>query len=178
VFSPQQCLHFNVTLYGHFLSCYPLFLFATKTYECTYNCCAHWHNYEMWCLVRSILRRFVGILVLRSWGPRRISRTALLRWYVYSSPPEYLVTISQSKCCKFPGALKQYQHAVQISEFALKVPSWLNADKLVWVISGFRRGVNEISLFWHVTQRRLVVSYRRFGSACQLHLQGYWWLEW
>ena len=69
-----------------------------------------------------------------------------------------MVTISQSTCCKFPGTLKQHQHAVRISEFACKLPSCLNADKLVCVISGFRRLVNEISLFWHVTHRRLVVT--------------------
>ena len=28
------------------------------------------------------------------------------------------------------------------------------------------------SLFWDVTQRRLVVSYRRFGATCRPHLQG------
>ena len=77
-----------------------------------------------------------------------------------------LVAFSQTTCCKFQGALKQYEHAVRISEFAFKLPSCLNVDKLVCVISGFRRGVNEISLFWHVTQRRLVVTYRRFvGTA-------------
>jgi len=28
------------------------------------------------------------------------------------------------------------------------------------------------SLFWDVTQRRLVVSFRHFGRTCQCHLQG------
>jgi len=28
------------------------------------------------------------------------------------------------------------------------------------------------SLFWDVTQRRLLVIYRRFGANCRFHLQG------
>jgi hypothetical protein len=33
------------------------------------------------------------------------------------------------------------------------------------MISGFLRGVNDISLFWDFTQRRLVVSYRQIGTT-------------
>jgi len=40
----------------------------------------------------------------------------------------------------------------------------------VCVVSGFRRGVRA-SIFWNVTQRRLVVSYRRFGTTYCSHLQ-------
>jgi hypothetical protein len=37
--------------------------------------------------------------------------------------------------------------------------------KISRVISSFRVGVMRYSLFWAVTQRRLVVTYRRFGTS-------------
>ena len=36
------------------------------------------------------------------------------------------------------------------------------------VISGFRR---DVALFWDITQRRVVIHYRRFGTAYRSHLQ-------
>jgi hypothetical protein len=39
------------------------------------------------------------------------------------------------------------------------------------VISGFRGGGNEISFFWDVTRRKLVVIYRRFGTSYHSHFQ-------
>jgi hypothetical protein len=35
-------------------------------------------------------------------------------------------------------------------------------------ISGFRRDVDEIALFWDITRRRLVIFYRRFGTTYRL----------
>jgi len=32
----------------------------------------------------------------------------------------------------------------------------------IFVILGLRRGINEIALFWHFTQRTVVISYRSF----------------
>jgi hypothetical protein len=43
----------------------------------------------------------------------------------------------------------------------------------ICVISGFRRGVRS-TLFWYVAQRRLVVSYWRFGTIFSLGLLGPW----
>jgi len=46
-----------------------------------------------------------------------------------------------------------------------------NANKVVCEPSGFRRGVIEICASWNVTQRRLVVCYRRFGTTYRSHLK-------
>ena len=35
-----------------------------------------------------------------------------------------------------------------------------------------RNGIFKSLLFWDVTQRRLIVSYRRFGTTNHSHLQG------
>jgi len=45
-------------------------------------------------------------------------------------------------------------------------------DKIdtICMISGFRRGVNEIGTFWDITNRRMVVSYRLFGITCRSRL--------
>jgi len=40
------------------------------------------------------------------------------------------------------------------------------------IVSGFRRDVNGIWLFWYSTQRRMVTPYRRFGITYRPHLQG------
>jgi hypothetical protein len=40
------------------------------------------------------------------------------------------------------------------------------------VISGFRRDVDECALFRDITQRRVAVLYRRFGTTYQSHLKG------
>ena len=40
------------------------------------------------------------------------------------------------------------------------------------MISGFHHNVSGISALLGVTQRRLVVSYRRFGTTCPIHHQG------
>jgi len=78
-FSSQQWLHERASILRY---TYIAHLVILCFYQRTYDCCANWHNYEIWSLVRSTFRRFVRILVLRSWGPRRISWTALLRRYV------------------------------------------------------------------------------------------------
>jgi hypothetical protein len=41
-----------------------------------------------------------------------------------------------------------------------------------FVISGFRRNFYEICVFCDITQRRVVILYRRFGTTYQSHLQG------
>ena len=38
-------------------------------------------------------------------------------------------------------------------------------------ISGFRRKVHETALFWDITQRRVVIPYRCFGTSQWFHLQ-------
>jgi hypothetical protein len=40
------------------------------------------------------------------------------------------------------------------------------------VISGFRRDVDEICALMDITQRRMVILYRRFGTTYRSHLQG------
>jgi hypothetical protein len=40
------------------------------------------------------------------------------------------------------------------------------------VISAFFRLVNEIALFWDVTQRRVVMAYLYFGATYRVHFQG------
>jgi hypothetical protein len=40
------------------------------------------------------------------------------------------------------------------------------------MISGFRRDVDEICVFWGITQRRVVIVYRRFGTTYRSHLHG------
>jgi hypothetical protein len=54
---------------------------------------------------------------------------------------------------------------------------WLSVGPEVLVntfclISGFRRGENEVSFFWNFTQRTVVVAYRRFGTIYLSYLQG------
>jgi hypothetical protein len=46
-----------------------------------------------------------------------------------------------------------------------------NANKVLCEISGIRRGVINICAFCTVTQRRLVVCYRRFGTTYRSHLK-------
>jgi hypothetical protein len=41
----------------------------------------------------------------------------------------------------------------------------------ICMILCFHHNVNEISLFWGVTQRGLVASYLRFGTTCPSHLE-------
>jgi hypothetical protein len=41
----------------------------------------------------------------------------------------------------------------------------------VCVSAGFRHSVNEIVFFWDITQRRLVIPYRRFRTNYRFHLQ-------
>jgi hypothetical protein len=40
------------------------------------------------------------------------------------------------------------------------------------VISGFRRDIDETVIFWDITQRRVVIVYRRFGTTYRSHLIG------
>jgi hypothetical protein len=40
------------------------------------------------------------------------------------------------------------------------------------LISGFHSDINDIALFWDITQRRVVIIYRRFGTTYGSHLQG------
>jgi hypothetical protein len=39
------------------------------------------------------------------------------------------------------------------------------------MISGFRRDVDVIALYWDITQRRMAILYRRFETTYQSHLQ-------
>jgi len=36
----------------------------------------------------------------------------------------------------------------------------------------FRLGVNRAAIFWNLTQRRIAVSYRRFGTNCLSYFKG------
>jgi hypothetical protein len=72
---------------------------------------------------------------------------------------------------------KKPQEAHNRAEAKCKYPQFdlsINITQvLVFMISGFRYGVNKSSLFWVVFQRTLVVSYRRFGTTYWSHLQGW-----
>jgi len=56
----------------------------------------------------------------------------------------------------------------------LHKPRIINSELFLLVSSimtlGAKYGV-EIALFWHVTERRLLVSCRRFGTTYQSHIQ-------
>jgi hypothetical protein len=61
------------------------------------------------------------------------------------------------------------------NENCFLLPSFVQespADMLLaTVISGFRRDVDEICVFWDVTQRRVVILYRYFRTTYRPHLQ-------
>ena len=58
---------------------------------------------------------------------------------------------------------------------ALYVKYAVLTERITYTYSGFR-GSAEVplksALFWDFTQRRMVLSYRRFGKIDQFHLQG------
>jgi hypothetical protein len=69
-------------------------------------------------------------------------------------PPVYKAKINILKCPNARGIPYQDRHPLKTIRSC--------------VISDLQRGS---SLFWDVTQRRLVISYRRFGTTYRFHLQ-------
>jgi hypothetical protein len=45
-------------------------------------------------------------------------------------------------------------------------------NRQISVISDFRREEMRTAVFWVITQRVVVISYRRFGTTYRSHLQG------
>ena len=52
-----------------------------------------------------------------------------------------------------------------------KHPDRLSNQRILTSFFAFSRSVSSL-LFWDLTQRRLLVSYRRFGTTCRYHPEG------
>jgi len=48
--------------------------------------------------------------------------------------------------------------------------SYVTKNTLQHVIPGFRYDVDDTCALWDITQRRVVIPYRRFGTNCRSHL--------
>ena len=93
----------------------------------------------------------------------------------YQAPAFVFAFVSNFYVCDKPLSLSfKISLSVTLSGLAFKfrISTWLqefvpkNIQILVhFVVSGFRRGVNEICFVWELTQRRMIASYRRFGTT-------------
>ena len=107
------------------------------------------------------LRILTGVLV---WGyaERRVFRNwILIRFFLkaidWGFPKRFVLQVSKRNFDKF-SILPSYKLLYILHEFRRPLlPTWCKWD---------------FSLFWDITRRRFVVSYRRFGTTNWSHFQG------
>jgi hypothetical protein len=84
-------------------------------------------------------------------------------WHCYAEIYRSELIVISCKCIIWCTEWKHYQSTrIQLAA----------SDTLVPVISAYHRHVMRSALFWGITQRRMVILCRRFGTRYRSHLQG------
>jgi hypothetical protein len=98
--------------------------------------------------------------------------TDIISRYQQCTHPRYFIANTRISV-KYPRKIQDISQSyvnlaksADISEVETYPYSYCSNEHMLLMISGFRRDVDQIyTLFWDITQRRVVILYRRFGTT-------------